>query len=97
MKKIAFLFSGQGAQYPGMGQSLSENSAAAKAVFAVADAQRPGTSAQCFSGTKEELNQTINTQPCVYAVDLAAARALGRGDGNARPAQRFNIPLNGPA
>ena len=56
MKKIAFLFSGQGAQYPGMGQSLSENSAAAKAVFAVADAQRPGTSAQCFSGTKEELN-----------------------------------------
>ena len=76
MKKIAFLFSGQGAQYPGMGQSLSENSAAAKAVFAVADAQRPGTSAQCFSGTKEELNQTINTQPCVYAVDLAAARAL---------------------
>jgi len=76
MRKIAFVFSGQGAQYPGMGQSLCDVSAAAKAVFGLADAARPGTSAQCFSGTAQELAITQNTQPCVYAVDLAAAKAL---------------------
>lgn len=76
MGKVAFLFSGQGAQYPGMGQSLCEVSPAAKQVFALADAARPGTSGQCFTGTAEELAITKNTQPCVYCVDLAAAKAL---------------------
>ena len=76
MGKIAFLFAGQGAQYPGMGKSLAEVSPRAKALFELADKIRPGTSAQCFSGTQEELTETKNTQPCVYAVDLAAAYAL---------------------
>ena len=78
MGKIAFLFSGQGAQYPGMGQELSQVSPAAAAVFAMADALRPGTSEQCFTGTKEELTVTSNTQPDMYAVELAAAAALTR-------------------
>lgn len=76
MGKIAFVFSGQGAQYPGMGQSLVQCSPAARAVFDLADSLRPGTSAQCFSGTAEELSITKNTQPCLYCVDLAAAKAL---------------------
>ncbi len=76
MGKIALVFSGQGAQYPGMGKELCENSAAAKAVFDMADGVRPGTSKQCFEGTAEELSVTVNTQPCVFAVDLAAARAV---------------------
>lgn len=76
MGKIAFVFSGQGAQYPGMGHSLCETSPAAKAVFDMADRLRPGTSAQCFEGTAEELAVTQNTQPCLYCVDLAAALAL---------------------
>ncbi len=76
MGKTAFLFSGQGAQYPGMGKSLCEASPAARQVFETADKIRPGTSKQCFTGTMEELSVTKNTQPCLYCVDLAAARAL---------------------
>ena len=76
MGKIAFVFAGQGAQYSGMGKELCEASPAARAVFDVADKLRPGTSGQCFSAPVEELSITKNTQPCLYCVDLAAARAL---------------------
>lgn len=75
MGKIAFVFSGQGAQVPGMGKELYDCSPAAKAVFELADSVRPGTSSQCFEGAQEELNVTINTQPCLFACDLATARA----------------------
>lgn len=76
MGKIAFVFSGQGAQYSGMGKATAEASPAAKAVFDMADSVRSGTSRQCFEGSAEELCQTVNTQPCVFAADLAAAYAL---------------------
>lgn len=76
MGKVAFLFAGQGAQHPGMCADLIASEPAAKAVFDAADAARPGTTEQCLSGTKEELSSTINTQPCVFAADLACARAL---------------------
>lgn len=76
MGKIAFIFSGQGAQYSGMGKELYESSPAAKAVYDMADSIREGTSKQCFEGTMEELSKTVNTQPCVFTADLAAAYAL---------------------
>lgn len=76
MSKTAFVFSGQGAQYPGMGKELYEASPAARTVFDMAESIRPGTIIQCFEGTKEELSLTINTQPCVFTADLAAAAAV---------------------
>jgi [acyl-carrier-protein] S-malonyltransferase len=59
-----------------MGRELYDGCAAARAVFDMAAAIRPGTSRQCFNGTAEELSVTENTQPCLYCVDLAAAAAL---------------------
>ncbi|MEE1125068.1 MAG: ACP S-malonyltransferase [Acutalibacteraceae bacterium] len=76
MGKIAFVFSGQGAQYTGMGKELYDCSPAAKAVYDMADSIREGTSAQCFEAEQEILNRTVNTQPCVFTADLAAAAAV---------------------
>ncbi|MGN0977139.1 MAG: ACP S-malonyltransferase [Faecousia sp.] len=76
MGRVAFVFPGQGAQYPGMGKELAALSPAAAEVFRVVEELRPGTTEQCFSGTAEELQQTAVTQPCMVAVELAAAAAL---------------------
>ncbi len=76
MGGIAFVFSGQGAQYSGMGKDLFDNVPEAAEVFNKLDGIRPETSKQCFEGSKEDLSQTENTQPCMFAVELAAAAAL---------------------
>lgn len=76
MDKIALLFAGQGAQYPGMGKDFYETVPAAAEVFDQLEQQRPGTMQQCFYGSKEELSITINTQPCLFAVDYAIAKAV---------------------
>lgn len=76
MGKIAFVFSGQGDQYPGMGKELAEKYPRAKAIFDMCDDVRPRTSAQCFDGTEDELKETKNTQPCLFAMELAAVSVL---------------------
>ncbi|MCR4891366.1 MAG: ACP S-malonyltransferase [Lachnospiraceae bacterium] len=76
MGKIAFIFSGQGDQYPGMGKDLYDNYPVAKEVFDLCDGIRPGTSKQCFEGSEEDLKETKNTQPCLFAMELAASCVL---------------------
>jgi len=74
--EIAFVFPGQGAQSTGMGRELVDCFPKAASVFRSLDAIRPGTSRQSFEGTEDELAQTANTQPCLFAVEMAAAAAL---------------------
>ena len=76
MSKIAFVFSGQGAQYSGMGQSLYEGSVVTQQVMEQFEQLRPGTLQQCFQGSPEELKDTRNTQPTIFAVSMGAAEAL---------------------
>ena len=65
------------------------------AVFACADSIRPGTSSQCFEGTAEELAVTINTQPCLFAMDLACAEALKEAGVRADGAAGFPMLCRG--
>ncbi|MEE1002353.1 MAG: ACP S-malonyltransferase [Acutalibacteraceae bacterium] len=76
MGKIAFMFSGQGAQFIGMGKDLYDNVPCVKDLFDKAEEMRKGTLNLMFSGDEAELKQTVNTQPCMYLADLGAARAL---------------------
>ena len=75
MGKIAFVFAGQGAQSVGMGKDLYDAYPAAKEVFDMAGEM---VSDLCFNGPAEELNKTINTQPCLFAMDLACAKSLNK-------------------
>jgi [acyl-carrier-protein] S-malonyltransferase len=83
---MAFLFPGQGSQYPGMGKELADNFAAARLVFEEADEALGFSISQlCFSGSAEELQLTENTQPAILTVSVAALRAL-EAEGFPRPA-----------
>lgn len=75
--KTAFLFPGQGSQFPGMGKSLAERFPAAKQAFEEADdALEFALSELCFSGPEADLKRTENTQPALLAASVAALRVL---------------------
>ena len=76
-EKTAYVFPGQGAQYQGMGKDFFEKYEEAKKVFHTADkVLSKNISEICFYGSDEELKQTVNTQPCIVAVEIAIFEVL---------------------
>ena len=77
VKKVAFLFPGQGSQAVGMGKDLYDNFEAAKNVFDTADKTlNKSITTICFEGPEEDLKQTVNTQPCIVTMSIAVLEAL---------------------
>ncbi len=74
---VAFVFPGQGSQYPGMGKDLADNFPIARQVFEEAsDALGLDMAALCFRGSEEELKLTANTQPAILTHSIASLRVV---------------------
>ena len=78
MKKIAFVFPGQGSQKVGMGRVWADASDEARRTFEEADEVLGfPLSRLCWEGPEEELGLTANTQPALLTASVAMLRALG--------------------
>jgi [acyl-carrier-protein] S-malonyltransferase len=75
--KHAFVFPGQGAQFPGMGKSHYDNSSFAKRIFEQAN-EILGfrISDVMFNGSEEELKQTRITQPAIFLHSIIAFKGI---------------------
>ncbi len=77
MKKWAFLFPGQGAQYPGMGKEFFQAFGVAREVFQEADEiLSESLSKLIFEGPEQELTQTKNSQVAIFVVSVALLKTL---------------------
>ena len=73
----AYVFPGQGAQFPGMGKDLFDNDQKAKELFHLANEVLGfNISEIMFSGTAEELKQTKVTQPAIFLHSVILAKCL---------------------
>lgn len=74
----AYVFPGQGSQYPEMGKDLYENHAEAKKLFDEADAILGfKITEMMFNGTPEDLKETRVTQPAIFLHSVMMAKVLG--------------------
>jgi len=86
----AYVFPGQASQKVGMGLSVYEQYASARAVFDEADATLGfAMSKLCFEGPAEELTKTINVQPALVASSMACLRAAQERLGGKLPYAGF--------
>ncbi len=75
--KTCFLFPGQGAQYPGMGQDLWDNSEEVKNLFnLVSDISGKDMKSLLFDGTAEDLKATDNAQLAITLVNVSTSLVL---------------------
>jgi [acyl-carrier-protein] S-malonyltransferase len=82
-----FVFPGQGSQAVGMGKELAETYPIAKETFDEADSILGFSLSQLmWDGPKEELNETVNTQPALYVHSVAAWKTFTLHDPDFKPA-----------
>lgn len=76
-KKIAFIFPGQGAQYPGMGKDFYENYSVVRETFEEANDRLGRDLAKIIlEGPVDVLTETLNSQTGIYVVSIALMRAI---------------------
>ncbi len=76
-EKTAFVFPGQGSQFPGMGKELAQAVPEARSTFELADEVLGyPLSELCWNGPEDRLNETEHTQPALLTHAVAALRAV---------------------
>ena len=77
MGKTAFIFPGQGAQFPGMGKSYFDAYSEAKLIFEEADdILKRNLTKLLFEGSAEELTLTNNSQVAIFVTSIAMLQTL---------------------
>jgi [acyl-carrier-protein] S-malonyltransferase len=90
IKKVAYVFPGQGAQTVGMGKDLYDNFDSIKVLFKQADdAVGFPLSRICFEGPEEELRKTSHAQPALVAVSIACLKVAQEVAGKNLPLPTF--------
>ncbi|MBI4335482.1 MAG: ACP S-malonyltransferase [Candidatus Omnitrophica bacterium] len=94
MVECAYVFPGQGAQFPGMGKDLYDNYESAREVFEQANRALDFDIARlCFEGPEEELTKTQNCQPAILTVSIAALKAFGADNKRFEPKAALGLSL----
>jgi len=94
IKKVAMVFPGQGAQYPGMGKDFADSSQTAREIFEEADdVLGRKLSTIIFNGPEDKLTETRNSQIAIFVSSVAALRVLQKQYPTLQPAFAAGLSL----